>query len=355
MADETMPRRDFLIGAAAGTVAATGIATGTAVPASAQTAPPPASPASRAADLVLKSGKVITVDAAFTIAEAVAIAGDRIVAVGPDAAMAAHLAAGTRVIDLNGKTVVPGLVDGHAHMDREGLKGVYPSLGPVRSIRDIQDRISELAGRAKPGDWIVTMPIGDPPYYWDVPGVLAEKRWPTRQELDVAAPNNPVFIRSIWGFWRHTMPLVSCANSEALRRAGITRDTISPVATLTIEKDANGDPTGVFIEAEMQPIAELTWFRQAGGFTRADRARAMPLSARAYHAFGTTSVFEEHGGASELLRAYKDAHRDGTLTMRTALVFSPNWKAAGGAPFGPFIEAWAGWLGEPALAMSGSK
>ena len=70
---------------------------------------------------------------------------------------------------------------------------------------------------------------------------------------------------------------------------------------------------------------------------------------QAYHACGTTSVFEEHGVANEVIRAYKDAYRDGKLTMRSALVFSPNWKAAGSAPLGPFIEAWAGWLGEPAL------
>jgi predicted amidohydrolase YtcJ len=70
---------------------------------------------------------------------------------------------------------------------------------------------------------------------------------------------------------------------------------------------------------------------------------------QAYHAYGTTSVFEEHGVANEVIRAYKDAYRDGALTMRSALAFSPNWKAAGNAPLGPFIEAWAGWLGEPAL------
>src|SRR5882757_11464960 len=101
------------------------------------------------------------------------------------------------------------------------------------------------------------MAVGDAPYYFDVPGVLAEKRWPTRQELDAAAPDHPVFIRSIWGFWRHSLQLVACANSEALRRAGITRDTVSPVATLEIVKDASGEPTGVFIESEMQPLAEL--------------------------------------------------------------------------------------------------
>ena len=318
----------------------------------------PARAASGPADLILTNGKIITVDSAFTVAQAMAIAGDRILAVGPDAAMAPLRSAATRIVDLKGKAVIPGITDGHAHMDREALRGVFPALGRVRSIRDIQDRIAELARAKQPGEWIVTMPIGDPPYYFDVPEILAEKRWPTRQELDAAAPNNPVFIRSIWGYWRGTFPLVSCANTEALKRAGITRDTASPVDTVKIEKDANGDPTGVFVEREMAPVAELIWFRQAAAFTPADRLRALPQSARAYHAFGTTSVFEGHGAATELLRTYKQAERAGTLTMRTALAFSPNWQAAAGAPLGPFVEAWAGWLGEPGfgndwLKMSG--
>ena len=350
MTEECFPRRDFLK-----VTASTALTFGAGLPATAQistsvpSSPAPSSSPAQPADFILKNAKVITVDANSSIAQAIAIAGERIVAVGEDAAMAAHVAPATRIIDLRGKSVIPGLIDGHAHMDREGLKSIYPSLGLVRSIQDIQDRIADLARKTKPGEWIVTMPIGDPPYYFNVPEILAEKRWPTRHDLDVAAPNNPVFIRSIWGFWRHTLPLVACANTEALKRAGITRNTVSPVDVLTIEKDANGEPTGVFIEREMQPIAELIWFRQAAGFTRADRARAMPMSAAAYHAFGTTSVFEEHGVANELLRAYKDAYRDGSLTMRSALVFSPNWKAVGGAPLGPLIEAWGGWLGEPAL------
>jgi predicted amidohydrolase YtcJ len=345
MNEKSIPRRQFL--KKAGTAVATGLASNLSAPAQAQTASSQLS--TPPADIILKNGKVITIDRDFTIAQAVAIAGDRIVAVGSEAAMAAHVAPATRVVDLKGRTVTPGIIDGHAHMDREGLKSIYPSLGPVRSIRDIQNRISELARETPRGEWIVTMPVGDPPYYFDVPNILAERRWPTRQELDAAAPDHPVFIRSIWGFWRHILPLVSCANTEALRRAHITRDTVSPVGSLTIEKDAAGDPTGVFVEHEMQPLAELIWFRQAFGFTRADRARTLPLSSQAYHAYGTTSIFEEHGVANEVIRAYKDAYRDGTLTMRSTLAFSPNWKAANGAPLGPFIEAWAGWLGEPAL------
>jgi predicted amidohydrolase YtcJ len=302
----------------------------------------------RIADVVLRNGKIITLDRSSRVVDSIAIAGDRILAVGPHAAMAAFTTPSTRVIDLRGKAVIPGLIDSHAHMDREGLKNVFPSLGHVGSIRDIQDRIRDLARQKAPGEWIVTMPIGDPPFYYDVPGALAEKRWPTRQELDAAAPNNPVFIRSIWGFWRSTPPLVACANTEALKRAGITRNTVSPLPELTIEKDANGDPTGVFSENGMQPTAELIWFRKPTEFSRADRARGLPIAARAYHAFGTTSVFEGHGAANELLRAYKDARRDGTLTMRAGLVFSPDWKTAGTARLESLIENWSGLIGEPA-------
>jgi predicted amidohydrolase YtcJ len=351
-------RRRFLT--TAGIAASAGLLSGGPT-SEAQPQMPDTSPAGAGrgpAELVLRNGKIITVDAAFTIAQAIAIAGERIVAVGADAEVAAQIGPATRVIDLNGRTVIPGITDGHAHMDREALREVFPSLGRVRSIRDIQARIAELARAKQPGEWIVTMPIGDPPYYFDVPDILSEKRWPTRQELDAAAPNNPVYIRSIWGYWRGTFPLVSCANSEALRRAGITRDIVAPVETLTIEKDRNGDPTGVIVEREMQPIAELIWFRQASAFTHADRLRALPRSARAYHAFGTTSVFEGHGVAAELLRVYQQARRDGTLTMRASLAFSPHWKAAGDAPLQSFVEVWAGWLGEAGrgddwLKMSG--
>jgi predicted amidohydrolase YtcJ len=352
-----IPRRRFLAGAGAAATAG-GLAGRFAM--AQDTAPqPPAAPRVAPAGTILRNGKIVTVDAAFTIAQSVAVAGDRIIAVGPNDAMAAHAGPATRIIDLKGKTVVPGLIDGHAHMDREALRSVFPSLGRVRSIRDIQDRIAELARGKRPGEWIVTMPIGDPPYYFDVPEILAEKRWPTRQELDAAAPNNPVYIRPIWGFWRGTFPLVSCANTAALERAGITRDTASPVDTLTIVKDGNGDPTGVFVEREFAPVAELIWFRDATRFSHADRVHALPHSAHLYHSFGTTSVYEGHGIAAEVLDAYREVHRAGALTMRATLAISPSWKAvAAGAPVAPLLEAWSGGLsrkgaGDDWLKVSG--
>src|SRR5215831_14175675 len=159
MTEERFPRRDFLK-----VTASTALTFGAGLPATAQTSASAPSSTPRTfstvqpADFIFKNARVITIDANFSIAQAIAIASERIVAVGEDAAMAVHTAPATRVIDLKGKSVIPGLIDGHAHMDREGLKSIYPSLGPVRSIQDIKDRIADLARTTKPGEWIVTMP-----------------------------------------------------------------------------------------------------------------------------------------------------------------------------------------------------
>ena len=301
------------------------------------------------AEVVLRNAHIITVDERNSIAQSIAIAAGKILAVGSDAEVARHIGPATSSFDMKGRTIVPGLTDGHAHMDRHALRSVFPALGKVQSIKDIQDRIAELAQTRKPGEWIVTMPIGDPPFYRGVPESLVEGRWPTRQELDAAAPDNPVYIRPIWGYWRGTLPLASCANTEALKRAGIGRDTVSPLPSVTIEKDGNGDPTGIFFDDDFAPLTELIWFRDAARFTDADRLRSLPDSAKAYHSFGTTSIFEGHGVANELLRAYRRAHHAGNLTMRATLTLSANWTAAANAPLGPFVEAWLGWLGEPGL------
>ncbi|PYN61798.1 MAG: amidohydrolase, partial [Candidatus Rokuibacteriota bacterium] len=220
-----------------------------------------------AADLILHGGKVLTLDPAFRVAEAVAIAGDRVAAVGASAELLALAAPNTRRVDLRGRAVVPGLVDAHAHMDREGLKAVCPSLAGARSIDDVLQRIEALVEQAPPGEWIVTMPLGDPPSYFDVPANLREARFPTRQELDRVSPRHPVYIRAIWGYWRHTLPLVSIANSAALRLAGITRATAPPWDGVTIEKDAAGEPTGVFVEQTYVPLVELSLMAAAPRFT----------------------------------------------------------------------------------------
>src|SRR3989449_2785862 len=236
---------------------------------------PTASLTALAADLILHGGTVITIDPAFRLAEAVAVADDRIVAVGGNAEVRALAHGYTCLIDLGGRAVVPGLVDVHAHMDREGLKTVCPSLAGAASIEDVLQRIEALVRVAAPGEWIVTMPLGDPPSYFDVPQNLKEGRFPTRWELDRVAPRNPVYIRSIWGYWRHTLPLVSIANSEALRLAGVTRQTMPPWDGIQIDRDSAGEPTGIFIEQTFIPVVELSLMAAAPRFTHQDRAHAL--------------------------------------------------------------------------------
>ena len=197
------------------------------------------------AELVITNAKVATLDAQNTMASALAISDGTFLAVGNDADVSRYIDDDTRRIDAAGKLVVPGLIDGHAHMDREGLKETLPSLSGCQSIADVLRRIGELAEQAEPGDWVVTMPVGEPPFYEGVPGNLAENRFPTRQELDSVAPDNPVYIRPIWGHWRNTLPLVSVANTRALEIAGITRETMPPVPSIQIDKDhATGEPSG---------------------------------------------------------------------------------------------------------------
>jgi hypothetical protein len=297
-------------------------------------------------DLILFNGKVITVDDRFSIADAIAVKGDRIIGVGAGDEFRRYADGHTRLIDAGGNAVIPGLIDAHAHMDREGLKEVYPSLEGARSIDDILEMIDCLVRAAEPGAWIVTMPIGDPPSYFDVPDNLREKRFPTRHDLDRVSPDNPVYIRSIWGFWRHSLPLVSIANTRALERAGVTRDTVTPCASMEIDKDpVSGEPSGIFIENTYMPVVELSLMRASGGFTHEDRVNGLYRAMDVYHSFGTTGIFEEHGIAGEVLNAYKTVHERGELTMRSNLVFSPSWGSIGDASRGELLESWATWLG----------
>ena len=173
------------------------------------------------------------------------------------------------------------------------------------------------------------------------------------------APRHPVYIRSIWGYWRHTQPLVSVANTEALRLAGVTRDTLPPWSGIQIDKDwASGEPTGVFVEWTYMPLVELSLMAAAPRFTHADRVRALAASMRAYNATGTTSVFEGHGIADEVARAYREVHARGEMTVRAHLVVSPSWSRARTSALSGVLGSWSSWaagrgLGDAHLRAGG--
>jgi hypothetical protein len=259
----------------------------------------------------------------------------------------------TRVVDLRGATVIPGLGDAHAHLDREGLKLLYPSLARCRSIADIQRVIRRLAANRPRGEWIVTMPVGSPPFYLDAPTGLTEQRWPTRADLDAAAPDHPVYVRGIWGYWNKP-PVYSVANSAALRAAGVTRDTRPPKG-VEILTDATGEPSGVFVEHNLIQVLEFTLMRAAPRFTHADRLRALDASQRRYAARGVTSVYEGHGIAPEVLAVYREARERGTLRLRCWLAVSPTWPAADSARAIADVASWAGGrgIGDDLLRVGG--
>jgi predicted amidohydrolase YtcJ len=114
-------------------------------------------------------------------------------------------------------------------VDREGLRargGI--SLATLTSVAEIVEEVRRAAARARPGEWIVTMPMGAAPHdFISRPEQLRDGRFPTRDDLDAAAPDNPVYIRAVWGWWSHR-PFPSVANSMALRVAGITASTAPP-------------------------------------------------------------------------------------------------------------------------------
>ena len=207
-----------------------------------------------APDLLLHGGKVITLDRGSHVAEAVAVRDGRIVSVGASAALLKETSPATRSVDLQGRSVLPGLFDGHPHVDREGLRargGI--SLATLTSVAEIVEEVRRAAARARPGEWIVTMPTGAAPHdFLSRPEPLREGRFPPRDDLDAAAPDNPVYIRAVWGWWSHR-PFPSVANSMALRIAGITARTATPY-NCEILKDSQGNPTGVFLERNFVPI-----------------------------------------------------------------------------------------------------
>lgn len=186
------------------------------------------------ADLVLVNGRILTVDPSDSIAEAVAVAGGKIVAVGTTEEIRSRVGDGTEIIDLHGRTATPGLIDSHTHFS--AAAELYSiDLGDVSITRmaDALERVAAYVKNLKPGDWAQGRG-------WDE-GKLAERRYITAADLDAVAPNNPVWLT-------HTTGHYGVANSAALEIAGITRATKDPPAG-TIDRDARGNPTGVLKES----------------------------------------------------------------------------------------------------------
>jgi hypothetical protein len=193
-------------------------------------------------DLILVNGTILTVDGKDSIVEAVAIASGKIVAVGSTADIERSAGPATRVIDLHGLTATPGLIDTHGHFAEGGVDEVYHVvLSDVSSVGGALELLRQKAASLKPGEWLVGAG-------WDE-GKLKERRYLLASDLDKVTPNNPVWLM-------HTTGHYGVANSYAMRLAHITAATKDPPAG-TIDRDAQGRPTGVLKEAAKDLVVNL--------------------------------------------------------------------------------------------------
>ncbi|MEO5818920.1 MAG: amidohydrolase [Vicinamibacteraceae bacterium] len=248
------------------------------------------------ADLVVLDAKILTVDDGFRMAQALAVRDGRIVAVGSTAEVRARIGAATRVIDGGGRTVTPGLIDSHVHALGVAAAEAVQPFQNMRSIGELQDWIRATAKRAPPGAWIWT-----PRVY---PPRLRERRFPTRQELDAAAPNHPVAVDGLYALSLNTL---------ALRAAGVTRASADPPGG-AIAKDARGEPTGLLRNVG----AMLARFRPS-----ASPVPPLGMLARVHQAYvrtGITSVIERDATV-EGYRAYEALQRAGRLQVRATVTF----------------------------------
>src|SRR5215471_14030832 len=252
------------------------------------------------ADAVLLNGKIVTLDAATPIAEALAVRDGRIVAVGRSTEIRALAGPTTRVIALNGRTVIPGLIDSHMHAIRAALfYATEVNWIGTRSIPEAMARIKAAAQRARPGQWIIV--AGG----W-TEQQFQEKRRPTQAELVAVAPDHPLYIQSFY-----SAALMSPSGFKAL---GISRDADVPPAG-KIERDAAGNPTG-WIAGDNPTISGL--FDKLPLPTFAESVEGTRQFFRELNRLGMTGV-SDPGGFNLTAESYQPLFRlwqERALTLR---------------------------------------
>jgi predicted amidohydrolase YtcJ len=249
-------------------------------------------------ELILHNGGFLTMDPRQPQAGAIAIAGGRILAIGSEIDVLDIAGAGTKKVDLGGKTVVPGFIDGHCHPAYSGRRHLRMIDCDLRSIAAIQDAVRERAAKTPPGGWVAGFKYDDTK--------TAEKRFITRHDLDVAAPGHPVYIAHRGG---HT----GYVNSLALAKAGITEKSPDPDGGRFVRDPETGKLTGRLLERAAE-IYENT-IPAFGTTSRGEDRAAIKLITQMFAKAGVTSSTDAYGTPDDL-RAYQDAREAGELSSR---------------------------------------
>ena len=268
----------------------------------------PAKAQTRAATLVLTNGHIVTVDSARPEAQAVAIAGDRIIAVGTNADIQRHVTSATQVIDLQGRLAIPGFIEGHGHYMGLGQSKLQLDLTKARNWDDIVAMVRAASAKAKPGDWILGR--GWHQEKWDKPPVPSVESYPVHATLSAASPDNPVSLT-------HASGHAAFVNARALELAGITRTTANPEGG-EIVRDAQGNATGLLRETAQRLTGPARARREAGrsaaevdGLER----RIVELAGRDALSKGITT-FHDAGEPFRTIDFFKKLADEGTLPLR---------------------------------------
>jgi predicted amidohydrolase YtcJ len=256
--------------------------------------PPPI----QSASLVLTNGKVITVDDAQPEAQAIAVRGDRIAAIGSNAEVQRFVGPATEVIDLKGQLVIPGFIEGHAHFMATGEAQLDLKLMPATSWEQIVSMVGEAAKRAKPGEWIVGR--GWHQEKWTSRPTPNVEGFPIHTSLDAVSPDNPVLLT-------HASGHAAFLNARAMALSDINRSTLNPAGG-EILKDAAGNPTGLLRETAANLVRTES--------TDPGRARkALELASEEVLSKGITS-FQDAGSSFSTIDLMKELIDAGKIRVR---------------------------------------
>jgi len=247
-------------------------------------------------NIVLYNGNIHTMDPSHPRATALAIAGNRIVAVGDDAEMRALLGRDGQAVNLEGRTAVPAFTDSHLHFMSWGLSLRQIDLAGVPALEEALGRVAARAEATPAGQWLTGRG-------WDH-SLWRGGGFPTRHDLDGVAPHHPVWLRRKCGH-------AGWANSRALALAGVTAATPDPPGG-AIEHDAGGEPTGILKDTAMDLVSSLIQEP-----TLAEAAEAIQAATAAAHRHGLVNVHTMEGPAA--FRAFQHLHAGGELQMRVLI------------------------------------
>ncbi len=272
----------------------------------------------QSADLVFKNGNIYTVNDAQPKAEAVAIRGDRIIFVGSNRGAQRFVGGKTRVIDLNGKTMVPGMTDAHQHLAGVGFREMTLNLEGTTSLEDFLAKVKARVDQARPGEWVTGR--GWIETFWKPPV------FPTRTDLDKVAPNNPVVLTRADGH-------ASVVNTAALKLAGVNKNTANPFGG-EISKGSDGEPSGMLIDAAQGLVR-----RHIPATTPQDAERAVILGVKRNIELGWTQI-QDAGGSYAEAQLFKKLYGEGKIKLRIyKAVHGPGPSATQLLAAGPIIGA----------------